>query len=172
VANQETQHWTFHHLGVIVEDLEKAVKYYKSLGVVDFPLEPEAAESENTPVVWKEIISYDEAVIKDGQPLLPITEDLTVPLIKFCAMGTVPFELIQPGNAFKEVNGDFLANNGEGISHIAYMVADGHFEKEVEKMKAKGLPVLFHGRQANGGGFTYFDTRKVGGIITELMGAS
>jgi catechol 2,3-dioxygenase-like lactoylglutathione lyase family enzyme len=77
--------------------------------------------------------------------------------------------LIQPGDAFKEVNGDFLKSNGEGIDHIAYTVDAEHFEREVEKMKAKGLTILFSGRQTNGGGFAYFDTRRVGGIITELM---
>ena len=46
-----------------------------------------------------------------------------------------------------------------------------HFDEEVEKMKARGLPVVYFGRQKNGGGFVYFDTRKVGGIIIELMKA-
>jgi hypothetical protein len=89
--------------------------------------------------------------------------------VKFCSMGTVPLELIEPGNAFKEVNSDFLKSNGEGIDHIAYTVDAEHFEQEVEKMKAQGLSVLFSGRRSNGGGFVDFDTRKVGGIITELM---
>jgi len=36
-------------------------------------------------------------------------------------------------------------------------------------MKAKGLPVVMSGESSHGGGFIYFDTRKVGGVITELM---
>jgi len=70
---------------------------------------------------------------------------------------------------FRDVNGDFLKSNGEGINHIAFTVDAEHFEPEVEKMKTKGLPILFSGWKKNGGGFVYFDTRKVGGIITELM---
>jgi hypothetical protein len=44
-----------------------------------------------------------------------------------------------------------------------------HFDREMEKMKSRGLSILFSSRQSNGGGFAYFDTRQVGGIITELM---
>jgi catechol 2,3-dioxygenase-like lactoylglutathione lyase family enzyme len=168
MAGEETKHWTFHHVGVIVEDMEKAVEYYKSLGFIDFPPEPEATGSGPRPV-WEEIVAYGETVIKDGKPLFPTKPGTKRGQVKFCWMGTVPLELIQPGDAFKEVNGDFLKSNGEGIDHIAYTVDVEHFDQEVEKMKAKGLPVLFSGRQSNGGGFFYFDTRGVGGIITELM---
>jgi catechol 2,3-dioxygenase-like lactoylglutathione lyase family enzyme len=168
MAGEETKNWTFHHVGVIVEDMEKAVEYYQSLGFVDFPPDPETTESGNQPA-WEEITAYGETVLKDGQPLFPIKPGMKRGQVKFCWMGTVPLELIQPGDAFKEVNGDFLKTKGEGIDHIAYTVDAEHFKREVEKMKTKGLTILFSGRQTNGGGFVYFDTRKVGGIITELM---
>jgi methylmalonyl-CoA/ethylmalonyl-CoA epimerase len=166
MAGEETKHWTFHHLGVIVNDIEKAAEYYKSLGFVDFP--PETAGSGNQ-AVWEEITSYGETIIKDGQPQITIEPGSKPIGIKFCRVGSTMLELIQPGDGIKEVNSDFLKNVGEGIDHIAYTVGAEHFEQEVEKMKAKGLPVLFSGRQTNGGGFVYFDTRKVGGIIIELM---
>ena len=166
MTNEETKNWKFHHLGVIVEDMEKAVEYYQSLGFVDFP--PETTEPRSRPI-WEEITIYGKTVIKDGQQLEPLKPGSKPSLVKFCSAGTVPFELIQPGGANRNVNGDFLDNVGEGIDHIAYTVDAEHFDQEVEKMKAKGLPVLLSGRQKNGGGFVYFDTRKVGGIIIELM---
>ena len=166
MAGEETKNWTFHHVGVIVEDVNKAVEYYQSLGFIEFPTVPEATGSRPT---WEEITAYGETVIKDGQPLFPVKPGLKPGRVKFCRMGTVPLELIEPGDAFKEVNGDFLKSKGEGIDHIAYTVSAGHFDREVEKMGARGLSILFSGRQSNGGGFAYFDTRKVGGIITELM---
>jgi catechol 2,3-dioxygenase-like lactoylglutathione lyase family enzyme len=168
MAGEETKNWTFHHVGVIVEDMDKAVEYYKSLGYIDFDPEPETTGAANRPT-WVEIIAYGETVIKDGQTLFEIKPDMKRGQVKFCWMGTVPLELIQPGDAFKEVNSDFLKSNGEGIDHIAFTVDAEHFAEEVEKMKAKGLSVVFSGRMSNGGGFAYFDTRKVGGIITELM---
>jgi len=166
MAGEETKYWTFHHVGVIVEDVDKAVEYYQTLGFIDFFPEPETAGNRPT---WVEIITYGETVIKDGQPLFPVKAGMKPGKVRFCRMGTVPLELIQPGDAFKEVNGDFLKSKGEGIDHIAYTVPAAHFDREVEKMKSKGLTILFSGRQSNGGGFAYFDTRKVGGIITELM---
>ena len=166
MAGEETKNWKFHHVGVIVEDMEKAIEFFQSLGIVDFP--PETESSDNQPT-WEEITAYGETIIKDGKPLITIEPGMKTGQVKFCSMGAVPLELIEPGNAFKEVNSDFLKSNGEGIDHIAYTVDAEHFEQEVEKMKAKGLTVLFSGRRSNGGGFVYFDTRKVGGIITELM---
>jgi len=166
MTSKETKNWTFHHVGVIVEDVDKAVEYYKSLGFVDFPAEVE--EKDSRPA-WEEITAYGQTVIKDGQPLFPVKPDMKPGRIRFCRMGTVPLELIEPGNAFQEVNGDYLKSRGEGIDHIAYTVPAAHFDREVEKMTSKGLAILFSGRQSNGGGFAYFDTRKVGGIITELM---
>jgi catechol 2,3-dioxygenase-like lactoylglutathione lyase family enzyme len=168
MADEETKNWTFHHVGVIVEDVDKAVEYYHSLGFIDFP-NLNAAEGKGP--TWVEITAYGQTVIKDGQPLFPVKPDMKPGRIRFCRMGTVPLELIEPGNAFQEVNGDFLKSRGEGIDHIAYTVPAAHFDREVEKMKSKGLDILFSGRQSNGGGFAYFDTRKVGGIITELMRA-
>jgi catechol 2,3-dioxygenase-like lactoylglutathione lyase family enzyme len=166
MAGEETKYWTFHHVGVIVEDMDKAVEYYQSLGIIDFSPEPQTAGS---PPTWVEIVAYGETVLKDGKPLFPIKPGMKFGGVTFCRMGSVPLELIQPGDAFKEVNADFLKNKGEGIDHIAFTVPAAYFDREVEKMKSRGLSILFSGRQSNGGGFAYFDTRKVGGIITELM---
>lgn len=166
MTDKETKNWTFHHVGVIVEDLDKVLEYYQSLGFIDFF--PETQTAENRPI-WEEIVAYGETVLKDGQPLFPVRPGMKSGRVTFCRMGTVPLELIEPGDAFKEVNSDFLKSKGEGIDHIAFTVPAAHFDREVEKMKSKGLSILFSGRQFNGGGFAYFDTRKVGGIITELM---
>lgn len=168
MAGEETKNWTFHHLGVIVGDMDKAVEYYKSLGIVDFP---PAAGDVGPPVVWQEITSYGETVIKDGQLVVPPPEkeNMRPSRVMFCKIGSMQLELVQPGEAIREVNGDFLERVGEGIDHIAYTVSLDNYEQEVEKMKAKGLKVVFSGKQAGGGGFTYFDTREAGGIITELM---
>jgi methylmalonyl-CoA/ethylmalonyl-CoA epimerase len=170
MAREETKNWTFHHVGVIVEDMDKAVEYYKSLGIVDFP--PKSAvkpEKVRNQIVWREITAYGEAVVKDGKPQYEIKPGTKAGGVKFCHMGTVPLELIQPGEAFKEVNGDFLKKNGEGIDHIAYTVPAIHFDEEIAKMKSKGLTIIFSGESSDGVGFYYFDTRAVGGIITELM---
>ena len=44
MTGEETKSWRFHHLGVIVGDMEKAVEYYQSLGFVDvLPATPRPA---------------------------------------------------------------------------------------------------------------------------------
>ena len=172
MSEEETKHWTFHHLGVVVNDLKKAVEYYKSLGIVTFPpLPPAAKKRGQAGPIWLEMSAYGKTVIRDGEPVDPPAEITKHGLAVLCHMGTIQLELIQCGDAFRDVNLDFLETRGEGISHIAYIVNHEHYGQEVEKMKAKGLRVLYCGRKSNGDGFTYFDTRKVGGIITELMGA-
>jgi len=170
MTDKETKNWTFHHLGVIVADMEKAVEYYQSLGFVDFP--PERPRPATPSPTWQEFAVYGKTVIKDGQLLVPQKPGGKPGRIRWCRVGSVALELTLPGEgAFRTVHNDFLDNVGEGIEHIAYGVAPEHFEQEVEKMKAKGLPIIMSG-QSSGGGFVYFDTRKVGGIIIELMKTS
>ena len=167
MAGEETSNWKFHHLGVIVADMEKAVEYYKSLGIVDFP--PKTAGPANRPTMV-EMTAYGKTIIKDGQVLVPPKPGGKSVPVQFCRVGPITLELIQPGEGgAKNVNRDFLENVGEGIDHIAYMVDAEHFEQEVEKMKAKGLEIILSGKESHGGGWIYFDTRKVGGIIIELM---
>jgi len=167
MTDKETENWTFQHLGVIVADMDKAVEYYRSLGIVDFP--PESPGAATSPT-WQEFTTYGETVIKDGQLLVPLKPGAKPGGLRFCWVGSMTLELIQPPEGvFKTLHNDFLDNFGEGIDHIAYGVTPENFEQEVEKMKAKGLPIIMSGEQSNGGGFVYFDTRKVGGIVIELM---
>mgnify|MGYP000624970317 CR=1 FL=1 len=166
MVEHETENWTFHHLGVIVADMDRAVEYYRSLGFVEFPPVSQGV----APPAWKELTVYGEPVIKDGKLLVPPEPGARPGRVRFCRVGTMTLELIEAGGgAIRTVNDDFLDRFGEGINHIAYGVAPEHFEQEVERMKAKGLSIILSGEQANGGGFAYFDTRQAGGIIIELM---
>ena len=171
MPGEQTKNWEFHHLGVIVGDMEKAVEYYKSLGFIDVvPPGPPPAD----PPRYEEITVYGKYVLKDGEPQVPRNPDAKPPVPNTWArIGAITLELIQPGDALgiKDVNREFLENVGDGIDHIAYTVDAEHFDEEVEKMKAKGLDIILSGRMSNGGGFVYFDTRKQGGIVTELMKA-
>lgn len=171
MINEETKNWTFHHLGVIVADMDKTVEYYKSLGFIDFPPEkPRPTTPAAPPATWQEFSVYGEPVIKDGKLMVPAKPGAKPGMIKWCWMGTIALELTLPGDgAFRTVHNDFLDNVGEGIEHIAYGVSPENFDEEVERMKAKQLPVVMSGSQSKDSGFIYFDTRKVGGIITELM---
>jgi len=150
MTEEETKNWKFHHLGVIVGDMEKAAEYYRSLGFIEFL--PERPSPANPPT-WVEMTAYGKTVLKDGKLMVPPTPEAKSVPNTWCRIGPITLELIQP----------------DGINHIAYTVDGENFEQEIEKMKAKGLDIILSGRQSTGGGYVYFDTRKEGGIITELM---
>lgn len=132
-------------IGVIVRDMDKAIEYYQTLGIGPFkPL--------NTKAIDRKVY---------GKPAGDVTN-----LVRVAKMGQVQFELIQPISG-KSVQREFLESKGEGINHLAFFVDD--IEKERAKLEEKGFKVISEGRFVGGGGFAYFDTDKVGGVIFELI---
>ena len=141
--------WKFHHVGVAIRDMDKTVEYYQSLGIGAF--EPE--------ILFKSSDFVDFKV--NGK-----TPDTIVKLrIRLVQLGPFQLELIQPVEG-ESPQKDFLNSRGEGINHIAYTVDD--LDKETDKLVKKGTKVIFSGKGQTGG-FAYFDTRKVGDVIIELM---
>ncbi len=121
--------WRYHHVGVIVRDMDAAVKYYESLGI--FTLQPEFGAR-----------------------------------LRMAQIGAHRIELIYPAQGqpiFKE----FLDAKGDGIHHIAFSVDD--LDAETAKLEAKGIPVITRRKRPEGGGIAFFDLRKYGGVIIELM---
>lgn len=133
------------HVGVVVRDIDKAIKYLSSLGVgASQPSSPPGPMTEalfrGKPVDWKLKVSF----AKIGQSWL---------------------ELLQPIEGASSLK-EFLDSKGEGVHHIAFAVDD--LDKEVAKLAKRGVRVLMSGRWA-GGGFAYLETDAVGGIVIELL---
>ena len=84
---------------------------------------------------------------------------------RFIHIGSLLIELWQPVRG-ETVQQEFLDSRGEGVNHIAFHVDD--LDREKEKMAEKGIPVVFTVRDENGY-MAYFDTRKVGNILIELI---
>jgi 4-hydroxyphenylpyruvate dioxygenase-like putative hemolysin len=84
---------------------------------------------------------------------------------RFINIGPLRIELWQPVRG-ETVQQEFLDGGGEGVNHIAFHVAD--LDEEKEKMAEKGIPVVFSVRDEEGY-MAYFDTRKVGNILIELI---
>ncbi len=144
--------WKFHHVGVVVRDMDKVVEYYQSLGIGTF--QPE--------VLFKSSDFADFRV--NGK-----TPNTIVKVrVRSIQIGPLRLELIQPveGEApWKE----FLDSNGEGINHIGFGVDD--LDKETAKLVEKGASVIHSGVENSRGAYfrwAYFDTRKVGNVIIEL----
>jgi len=135
----------FDHIAVIVKDLNKAIEYYESLGMGSFEKADLSGLTDKT--------MY-------GKPVDFQTE------MAHAQVGGVTIELIQPvkdAPVFEE----FLEKNGEGIHHIAFVVDD--LEKETAKLVDKGIEVILTAKLASGGGGVYLDTRKIGGVVIELV---
>jgi 4-hydroxyphenylpyruvate dioxygenase-like putative hemolysin len=134
------------HIGVIVEDMEKAVRYYESLGIGPFEERKGPGATERT--------LY-------GQP----GGDMRL-RVSNASMGSVRIELIQPVCG-KSVQADYLATHGEGINHLGFIVKD--CQATVRRLREQGFRVVAGGKIPGGGEFAYFDTDKTGGIVFEVV---
>ena len=135
-------------IGIIVRDLDKAVEYYESLGIG--PFEPMTG-----------MVAKDRKVM--GKP---VPADSIGMKIKVAKVGPIEFEVIQPTKG-PSVHMKSLESKGEGINHLGFFVDD--IEKEEAKMVEKGYDVIYSLRFEGGGGASYFDTDKVGGVLFEII---
>jgi catechol 2,3-dioxygenase-like lactoylglutathione lyase family enzyme len=125
---------TVHHICIVVHDIDKAVRYYESIGIGP----------------WQ-----------DYPPLTEFTS-LTVPnrdaffalRYKFTNLDNMQLQLCQPPQLDCPQR-RFLESRGEGVFHIG-------FEYDVEAAAAEGtalgLNAIMKGQRDNGTGFIYFDT--------------
>jgi len=128
--------WKFNHIGAVVRDVDKAVEYYQSLGIVDEATDRVTMEGKKAKLIGR-----------------------------FIHIGSLLIELWQPVRG-ETVQQEFLNSRGEGVNHIAFHVDD--LDKEKDKLVEKGIPVVFSVKDENGY-MAYFDARKVGNILIELI---
>jgi methylmalonyl-CoA/ethylmalonyl-CoA epimerase len=134
------------HVGVVVKDIEKTVKFLNSLGFGS-PKDSESmfeipfkGEVRGTPMEWRVGI-YN------------------------IMMGDIELELLQPLEG-QDLLREYLDNVGEGIHHIGFATDD--IEKATERMAAMGIKKIMGAPGPKGGGFGYYETSLFGGIIVEL----
>jgi len=143
--------WRFHHMAVVVRDMDKAVEYYQSLGIATF--QPE--------------FMLDSSTYTDYKVYGKTRDTIDKTRMRFLQIGPFQLELVQPLEGDPLYN-EFLKSKGEGVHHIAYLVDD--LEKETAELAKKGIPVITRVyRGTSGAGFAYFDIRKVGNVIIELI---
>jgi methylmalonyl-CoA/ethylmalonyl-CoA epimerase len=130
-------------IGVVVEDLDRAVAFYQSV----FGLGPFRIQEAEAPNVWDR---GKEKRIKAR--------------LGFANLGQVEIEFIHilEGDS---VHLEFLREHGEGLHHLGFKVKD--FQAKLELAKAMGFEVLQTGPL--GRFYAYLDTRRHGGIIVELI---
>ena len=86
--------WEIRHLGFIVNDMDKAIEYYKSLGIAT--VGPER--------------------------LMPVPDGGKLK-VRFAQIGSLVLVFFQPVEG-ESIQLDFLRKHGEGIQHIAFAVSD------------------------------------------------
>jgi methylmalonyl-CoA/ethylmalonyl-CoA epimerase len=128
--------WKFSHIGAVVRNVDEAVKYYQSLGIVDKATDRVTMEGKKAKLVGR-----------------------------FVYIGSLLIELWQPIRG-ETVQQEFLNSCGEGLNHVAFHV--DNLDRERDKLVAKGIPVVFSVKDENGY-MAYFDARKVGNILIELI---
>jgi 4-hydroxyphenylpyruvate dioxygenase-like putative hemolysin len=137
----------FCQIGVIVRDMDEAVKFYEGLGIGPFESPKGPA-----PIVDRQVYGKPAPDVKNR--------------ISTTQMGAVQLELVQPISG-KSLQREFLEKHGEGVNHLAFLVDD--LDEEVAKLVEKGFRVVSSGRTLGGGAFAYLDTDKIGGIVFELI---
>jgi len=97
--------WEFDHMGVVVRDVDEAVEYYQSLGIVDKATDRITMEGKKAKLVGR-----------------------------FIHIGSLRIEFWQPVRG-ETVQQEFLNSRGEGVNHLAFHVDDLDREKDklVEK---------------------------------------
>ena len=132
-----------HHVGLVVENMDKALAYYDSLGIGSFkPLK----------------LAPSEGLFR-GKTLI------STPIISMGEVGGIVIELLQPTEENSLIK-EFFESKGEGLHHIAFLVDD--IDRETDNLVNKGFDVLFS-QKFGKGGCAFFDTGKVGGMFVELF---
>jgi methylmalonyl-CoA/ethylmalonyl-CoA epimerase len=135
---------TIHHICIAVEDIDRAIAFYESIGIGP----------------WH-----------DYPPLVAFT-DLDVPSVdgfhnlvyKWAMSGDLQLQLVEPGPE-PTPQREFLDANGPGVYHIGFVVDDA--DRAECDAEALGLSPKMRGRRPNGSGFTYFDTHSQAGVTLE-----
>jgi len=144
------ENWKFHHISVVVKDMNKAIRHFESVGIGPFP--PLIGPAGTVPLANKRIANkkadyeLDLRHAKGG-------------------VGGLQFEVVQPLRGKTPV-AEFLKQKGEGIHHIGFFVDD--FEREAAKMKDRGFKIT-QSAETPTVKWAYFGTDKVGGVAIELM---
>jgi methylmalonyl-CoA/ethylmalonyl-CoA epimerase len=137
-------------IGVVVREIERAVSYFSSIfGIGPF-----------TVYDW----TPDKHWVNEEPSYLKLRMGKTM-------WGDVELELIQPLER-KSLHTDFLETCGEGLHHLGFNVVnyDRVFERFLQEgfkplMRAESYVAAYKGHLKA----CYFDTRRIGGIIFEIM---
>ena len=136
----------FHHVGVIVKDMDKTIEHLETVGIG--PFGPMGDKK------WVNVTFKGELYGKPAEWSVKISS---------AKVGNTELELLQPSGG-ESVLQEFLDEKGEGVHHIAYLVDD--VPGEIARLEKQGLKRLTSAN-IDTRGFAYFETVE-GGIVIEV----
>ena len=143
-TSEESPFSQLHHVTVVVKDIERAVKFYSSVGL--------------GPLVSPEKHVFANKTLR-GKPL---THKL---LIRETHIGPAVLQLVQHVEG-EDVYKEFIDKRGEGVQHLGFVV--DNIDKAEDAAVKMGLKVTQRSRGEDGSGFAYFDTELLGGVVLEI----
>jgi methylmalonyl-CoA/ethylmalonyl-CoA epimerase len=136
---------TVHHICIAVEDVDRAIAFYESIGIGP----------------WQDYPPLAEFTVLD----VPSVEGFHKLIYKWTMLGDLQLQLVEPGPE-PTPQREFLDANGPGVYHIGFVVEDAdRGERDAESL---GVRAKMRGRRPDGSGFTYFDTRSQAGVTLEI----
>ena len=141
----KTPFHTLHHLCIVVRDIDKAQRFYESIGIGP----------------WQDYPPLDEfKTLK-----MPDVPGFKALKFRYCQLGPVQIQLGYPPPG-RTPQRKFLETRGEGVFHIGFVVDD--VDAGERAATAMGLDPYMRGRRANGSGFTYFDVSDKAGVTLSI----
>jgi catechol 2,3-dioxygenase-like lactoylglutathione lyase family enzyme len=140
-GDKKTPFSNLHHISIVVKDIDKAIKFYNSIGIGPFEDYPPLKEYVKLHVADE--VGFHNLIFKVFQ------------------IGPIQIQLCQPGEG-KSPYKDFLEKKGEGVYHLGFVVDD--VDRSEAELKKLGLNVISSGRREDGSGFSYMDTAQKGGV--------
>jgi catechol 2,3-dioxygenase-like lactoylglutathione lyase family enzyme len=131
-----------HHLCVVVHDIDRAQRYYESLGIGPW-------------IEYPPLHEYTELDMPDPDGFRALK-------YRYTHIGDQQLQLCEPGPE-PTPQRHFLDTHGEGVFHIGFEVPDADAAEAAAK--AKGMAVKMCGRRKNRTGFTYYNTEKDAGVV-------
>lgn len=145
---------TIRHMGIVVKDIERTVKYYSDTFRMGPWFRSKAPAGENYLRGEKKIN----------------TEYVTASTFS----GNMEYQLIEVKGGDRDACIDHLEKHGEGFHHVGVCVKN--IEKRLRAYNDMGIGVLQTGCLKGGGKvgrvvtkYAYLDTMKIGGVVFELI---
>ena len=137
----------FHHVGVIVKDMEKTIKYLESIGIGPFGVMNDRK--------WVEVSFQGELHGNPAEWKVKISS---------AKVGGTEIELLEPSGGASALQ-EFLGEVGEGVHHIAFMV--DNLTGVLDALHAKGI-VEQQRAEYDGGRYIVVDSKEMLGVSLNL----